>query len=238
MQLSYQQVRQALEAQGFTIARHKFSTDYIASLFSVDTLIDVGVGHGTPPLHHPSIAQTFVLIDPLPVPTAVVHNIENFGGNTICCEAALGTESGQAEFFVHANMNHSNFFRHTERFAKLESPESEVRTVPVQRLDDVIYDIAAPLGSYAMKIDTEGSELDVLRGGPRTIQNAEYVLIETSIKRRFERSYRPSTLIRTMAELGFELLDVVNVSLATPWYMDLLFAPWRSDLFDRPAPAT
>ena len=232
--LSWQQVKGMLENNGYTIARHKFTSNYLKNILDIDTVIDIGVGHGTPPLHDKEIASNFVLIDPQPVPPPVVEMIESFGGTVHCFQTALGDQREERTFYVHANMNHSNLHQHTSTFSKLESAQASEATTPVVPLDDLLEENKLELGRYAVKIDTEGSELAVIRGATKTLRNAAFVLIETSVKRRFQGAYKPSAIIAELAQLGLEPADFLNISLKTPWYIDILFAPWSSDIFDVP----
>ena len=234
MNVSFTELQRALGKQGFAIAKKKFSTPYLANLFSVDTLIDVGVGQGTPPLHAPDIAKRFLLIDPQEVPPAVVSHIEGFGGETVCCQTALGDATGDLPFQLHANINHSNLLQHADTFARLESACTGTASTPVKRLDDVITDLGLDLGRFGIKIDTEGYEKKTLLGATQTLLNADFVIIEVSIKRRFKQSYKPSEIVSIMSSAGHELMDIINISHATPWYIDMVFAPWQSSIFDAP----
>lgn len=232
--LSWQQVKGMLENNGYTIARHKFTSNYLKNILEIDTIIDIGVGHGTPPLHDKEIASNFVLIDPQPVPPPVVEMIESFGGTVHCFQTAIGDQREERKLYVHANMDHSNLHQHTSTFAKLESAQAYLKTTSVVPLDELLEENKIEFGKYGVKIDTEGSELDVIRGGKNTLRNASFVLIETSIKRRFQSTYKPSAIIGELAQLGLEPADFLNVSLKTPWYIDILFLPWSSDIFDVP----
>lgn len=234
MNISFADLERALGKQGFAIAKKKFSTPYLANLFSVDTLIDVGVGRGTPPLHAPDIAKRFVLIDPQQIPAAVVSHIEGFGGEAICCQTALGDSPCELPFQLHANINHSNLLQHADTFARLESACTATSTTPVKRLDDLITELDLDLGRFGIKIDTEGYEKKTLLGATQTLENADFVIIEVSIKRRFKEHYKPSEIISIMSSAGHELMDIINISHATPWYIDMVFQPWRSSIFDAP----
>jgi hypothetical protein len=63
-----------------------------------------------------------------------------------------------------------------------EGDPIEKRTVPIQKLDDLIVDKDS-LGWIGLKIDTEGYELEVLRSARLTVQKCKYILIECSLDR-------------------------------------------------------
>lgn len=66
-------------------------------------------------------------------------------------------------------------------------------------LDDVVsqtYDL--------IKMDTQGSELDIIKGGKKTIDAAKYVLIETSIIEYNENAPLKEEIFNYMANIGFK----------------------------------
>ncbi|CAE7505673.1 unnamed protein product [Symbiodinium natans] len=91
-----------------------------------------------------------------------------------------------------------------------------------------------------VKADVQGAEIEVLRGGPRTLRNAQLVLLEASVLPYNEGAPRFSELIRFMADHDFEIVDVVDASfsedVARILQLDLLFAPTWSPLLQRPLP--
>jgi FkbM family methyltransferase len=201
----------------------------------VDTLIDIGVGRGTPPLYDPRIASRFVLVDPNPIPDDTVMSLRQLGVDVEVHRTALGDAPGEATFRINTNSHHSGFRPATDGFVHLESPASHETVVPVQRLDDLLAGRRGDLGRYALKIDTEGFEDSVIAGAPEILNHARFVIMEVSLKRRFSPAYKPSDIVQCLAGHGLEVADILNASLRTPWYLDILFARWSSDVFDAPA---
>lgn len=72
-------------------------------------------------------------------------------------------------------------------------------------LDDVIL---AKYGEHKqfdfIKMDTQGSELDILRGGKKTAAQAKYILIETSIIEYNENAPLKNEVIDYMSSIGFK----------------------------------
>ena len=77
-------------------------------------------------------------------------------------------------------------------------------SVPRARLDDLFpgrrFDF--------IKIDTQGAELDVLRGGAALLRQADHVLIEISLVEFNQGGARPEAVFAAMAELGFRPVRV------------------------------
>jgi hypothetical protein len=102
----------------------------------------------------------------------------------------------------------------------------ETRDVDVKRLDDILVPERLSRPAF-LKVDTEGYELEAVRGlgGLRTC--IDYIALEASVVERFQNSYSFVQLIREMDDLGYCLTRV----LAAPRdpdglikYTDLLFS--------------
>jgi hypothetical protein len=96
----------------------------------------------------------------------------------------------------------------------------------VAPLDELLGEIDAK-GPFGIKIDTEGFELEVLKGARAVLSETAFVFAEVNLTERFEGSYRPSELIGFLADHGFELADPIpNAQHAR--HFDGLFLPRRS----------
>lgn len=79
-------------------------------------------------------------------------------------------------------------------------------SVPRARLDDLFPGRRFDL----VKIDTQGSELDVLRGGQALLRQADHVLIEISLVEFNQGGAQPEAVFAAMAELGFRPCEVTE----------------------------
>jgi FkbM family methyltransferase len=223
-------LRQNLKGFGVVVQRPKLSAAYLRRYqLPVGTLVDIGVHAGTPSLYAAFPHVPLVLIDPLGVPAELVRRLESQGRDVTVHETALASEEGSAELFVHAKSSRSSLL---ERSALTQQTVAERRTVPKRPLDTVLGGGDHP-EPYGVKIDTEGYELEVLRGAAATLERTSFILSEVSVKRRFEGGYRFSELVGLLAEHGFELYDTLNQPAGSPRYLDCLFLPRTSPLFDR-----
>lgn len=88
------------------------------------------------------------------------------------------------------------------------------------RLDDLF-----PNGTFDLiKIDTQGSELDIISGGLKICSRAKGVLLEVSITRYNEGAPLYDEVIKFMSDLGFEkaeILDETNIPIVHQ--QDVLF---------------
>lgn len=76
---------------------------------------------------------------------------------------------------------------------------------------------AVPLDSFLnrhfelVKIDTQGSELDIIKGGSKLISNARYVILELPIKEYNEGAPVLGDIVAYMTELGFDTMQVIDL---------------------------
>lgn len=192
--------------------------------FEAPTIIDVGVLNGTPFLYDAFPERRFVLVDPLEESRDAVADL--WGGLDYEFHVtALGARKGKLRLEIDPRrLARSSGSRRLENGAVLAQ-----REVDVVRLDSITDGMAGPFG---LKIDTEGQELEVLRGAMRTLKRCEFVVAETSIKKRFEGGYRFSDMIAFMAAQGFEVHSFLSGLTRAPRMSDVLFLPADSPRFD------
>lgn len=61
-----------------------------------------------------------------------------------------------------------------------------------------------------IKIDVQGSELDILKGGIKTIVDCEYLLVELSVKNYNQGSSSADEVIIFLSNLGFKIYDIFS----------------------------
>ena len=86
----------------------------------------------------------------------------------------------------------SSFFKRTELTAT--GNRIERREVRVRTLDEMVQDRQLK-GPFGVKIDTEGFELEVVRGATAVLKACQFVITETSTSKRFEGGYESVDLI-------------------------------------------
>lgn len=195
--------------------------------FNARTIIDVGVLNGTPFLYDAWPDRKFILIDPLEESRSAVADLWA-GLDYDFHVTALGPRKGTVELDIEpARLARST--PSTRLDAAAEDALIEKRVVDVVRLDSITDGMPGPFG---LKIDTEGHELEILKGATRTLQRCEFVITETSIKNRFQNGYRFSEVIGFMAQQGFEVYSFLSGLTRAPRMADVLFIPANSPRFD------
>ena len=195
--------------------------------FTPATVIDVGVLDGTPFLYKSFPDAKFVLIDPL---QESQQKVEEYWGGKIDYKfhlCAASDSDGELELTIPAGR--PAMATASSGRSNGDTAQAEKRRIPTRRLDDLVQGCTPPFG---LKIDTEGHELSVLRGAVRTLRDCEFVISETSIKRRFPGGYRFSEMVAFMAEHGFEAHSFLSGHTRAPRMADILWVKWNSPRFD------
>ena len=122
-------------------------------------------------------------------------------------EVAASLEAGTAELFLTREWlqsTGSSLYREDSQYFRDEVVMT--RTVPKARMDDLF----AGRRFDFVKIDTQGSELDVLRGGEKVLRQADYILIEISLV-EFNRGGAPAEAVfAQLHDMGFRCIDAVE----------------------------
>jgi FkbM family methyltransferase len=191
------------------------------------TLIDVGCAFGTPEFYALNDGADLFLVDPLAEYVPAIERVltRRNGSHAL---TALGSREGGVELQVELDApTKSSALQRTE--LTRTGGRSEWRRVPVRTLDSLV-EARGLKPPFALKIDTEGYELEVLRGATRTLTKTELVIAEVSVLKRFERSYSLFELLQHLDRAGFELHRVLTASRDAEGlirYLDVAFVPRR-----------
>jgi FkbM family methyltransferase len=189
-----------LKSAGFDVMESRYSSAYLRRFnFKIATLVDIGVYKGTPVFYELFRGRQFVLIDPLPGAAELV----SIGASEAVefVEEAAGARAGEVSLNL-AGPNSSLQAR-----LKGKAPVERV-TVPVRPLDEIMAGGGYP-PPFGIKIDTEGFEIEVIKGATETLKRSEFVFAEASTRRRFAGGYAFSELIAEMARHGFEPAEII-----------------------------
>lgn len=208
-------VRKAFQLIGFEISKvspNRFNPAYLAQISSPETVIDVGVGFGTEELYKAYPASRFILIEPLedykPAHAKIMKNYN--------CEVyykGLGSRECTEEIEIDKdNMQLSSLKNRTSLTQKEHT--TETRQVQITTLDNIfmpLYENGKIASPVLLKIDTEGYELEVLKGAEKTLQYIETLIMEISVAKRFEDSYNFEDIILFLKEHGFYVYSFLHM---------------------------
>lgn len=184
--------------------------------FAPKTVIDVGVGYGTWSLYNAFPKADFILVEPLEEYDGVVKDVQS-KVKAVWHKWAAGAQDGELDIQLPKKDLEKTSFHTRTKITDLGG-DVESRKIPVKTLDS-IGDIQTPL---LLKIDTEGHEIEALKGAAKLLTMAEIVMLEVSVGARFQGGYRMIELTKMMDDAGFDLIDITQISQSANGPMKML----------------
>ena len=191
-------------------------------------VFDIGVGTGTPWLYEAFPEAHLVLIEPLrDFEPQIAEVLKTYRGE--CHYCALAEAEGELTLHVpRGGATGSSLLQRTPDWADYMTAKgdagTEPRTVQVSTLDRIA---AAVTGSHVVKIDVEGAELHVMRGGRACIAGADMVIVETAVAPRHSGESDFLDVGHHLKGEGFVLADIVEMATFGPHrllaYVDAVF---------------
>jgi FkbM family methyltransferase len=181
--------------------------------FAPETVIDVGVAHGTPSLCRAFPDAYHVLVEPLrEFEPSMRQQLRTVRGEYVI--TAVGNREGTIDIHFDPNapwtgsMLESHSAAHTG--AARERREIELTTL------DRLVERRGWVAPFGLKIDTEGFERDVIEGATAMLGQTQFVIAEVSVAERFEGGYTFAGFVALMDARGFALCDVLGGMKPSP----------------------
>jgi FkbM family methyltransferase len=184
----------------------------------IATVLDIGADQGSFAITLGALLPRARILAFEPLPDRFERLRRNTAGlrDCVAVNTALGEQSGELAFRRLAFSPASSFLAPTRMF-RMEYPaasESTPVTVKVARLDDVAESLGVAEPILA-KIDVQGYEDRVLRGGERTLRRARLLIVETSFIASYEAQPLFADVHRILAGWGFAYTGCLD-QLALP----------------------
>jgi FkbM family methyltransferase len=131
-----------------------------------------------------------------------------------CHKLALGARSGRVRLNVSADLEASSVLAMEERHVR-HCPESayvDVETVEMAVLDEVASSLVGEPERVYLKLDVQGYELEVLRGGERLLPRVDLVEAELSLVRLYRGGPLYREVIDHLDQRGFQLVSVEGIT--------------------------
>lgn len=192
----------------------------LATYCDPKTVVDVGVGFGTPELYRAFPEADLCLIEPV---KEYRERLSQWP-NARVIVAAAGSQAGRTVINVDPELPTRSSIARRSELTETGSTLIE-REVEVITLDSLVDQLEGP---FLLKIDTEGHEAEVIRGASAFLEQTEVVIAEVSIAKRFENGYSFEDFLQLMLHNGFAVIDILYVSYlpssVRASYADLVFA--------------
>jgi FkbM family methyltransferase len=193
--LAIRSARRLMQAAGVEARRYSNSpgrTFLGLTRRPIGTIIDVGANTGqfgrTARARFPN--AHLVCFEPQHAPFGELSRWCTEDGNATPIQLGLSDSSGELTFYVHTDHDSSSSFLASTATSRSENPElgaQETLTVPVARIDDALAENGVELdGEVLVKIDVQGYEAFVVRGGPSLFARADACILEVCVDPFYE----------------------------------------------------
>jgi FkbM family methyltransferase len=171
--------------------------------FDIRTVVDVGVAFGTPPIYEAFPKAKYFLIEPVAECKPVLEDLQQ-RLNAEYFLVAAGAINGEVTFNVHDDISGSSLFAQAEGRAF----DGEERSTQMRRLDSILpVELGRPV---LLKIDTQGAEIEVLKGLGDRIDEIDLLILETSMMPMRHGIPEFADVIRYCDEAGFAVYDILE----------------------------
>ncbi len=211
-------VRKLLKKFGRDVVVYHHTTHPVArrmhllERYGVDLIFDIGanVGHFGHELRSLGYKGRIVSFEPLKSAYAELENAARGDPLWTTQNCAIGSEDGSSEINVAANLQSSSLLEMLPRHLD-SAPYSSyqgVEKIQVRRLDSVLPEFMKPGEVLYIKSDTQGYELEVVKGGEEALRRAAGVQMELSLVPLYSGETLLADMIRELDTRGFQLMSI------------------------------
>jgi FkbM family methyltransferase len=186
-------------------------------LTGADVVLDVGanVGHFGDLLLDLGFKGTLISFEAIPdVHERLVQHANDRSRSWLVAPcAALGSRRGQIAINISANSVSSSILpmRQTHIDSAPQSQYVSRQIVNIERLDELAVQYIRPTATLFIKVDTQGYELEVLKGATGLWQRTVALQLELSLVPLYDHAPTFMDMIAFMGSMGFELFGIVPV---------------------------
>jgi len=152
----------------------------------ISLVIDIGANRGqfAQELLRSGFRDRIVSIEPNPKAFKVLSMEAGRHENWLACNEAVGEIEGERILHITKSDASASFYsvraEYSDRYLEILSEQMEV-PVPVRALDDLGPTYASPGDNVFVKVDVQGAELDVIRGGKEFLKACLGIQIELAL---------------------------------------------------------
>jgi len=138
------------------------------------------------------------MVDPLEENVESLSQIRN--GNIQFWAGALGRSEGVLNFHIHGNQSSmfSSEFKGEERKVALKTLDGLLSEKEISSVD-------------AIKIDTQGAELEVLMGSVKALKTCRVIQLEVFFRKVYDKSPLAHEIVTCLSGYGFRIYDIVDI---------------------------
>lgn len=208
-------IKRMLRALGWQVSRvgpkgPHYDPGTFLQRYHFDLLLDVGANSGqfAHRVRNSGFDRRIISFEPLPqVHQHLVLAAQDDPGWTVYRRCALGNQIGEADIHIAGNSISSSLLPMLEAHRQAAPGSAfvgQTRT-PVITLDSIFDQICKPSDRVFLKIDTQGSERQVLEGAQHSLPRIQGVQLELSTVPLYQSQDLYDFFFRWFAERGFSL---------------------------------
>lgn len=148
----------------------------------------------------------YLLIEPLVEYRDSLERVAAALPHAVHVPHVVSATPGTVTFHVHPDLTGSSLYKEGDD----PHVNGALRTLSATTLDVLMREQVIE-GPCLLKIDVQGAELDVLRGGEALLQKTEYVILETSLFASYDNVPLFHQVIAFMAARGFVPYDILGL---------------------------
>ena len=197
--------------------------------FNPTNILDIGAHHGYWSLSSRLVFPNtkYMLIEPIKYNelSNYCSQLPNFDYKNIL----LFDEETEVDWYEARNTGDSIYRENTEHFKNIKPIKKKTR-----KLDNVFQNVTFDL----VKLDVQGAEIPVLKGGKKLIDKAEFVILELPFAGQWNKECPDfKTHIDYMNNIGFTVFDVIELHRLEGnnlvFQIDILFVKKTSNLLNK-----
>lgn len=197
--------------------------------FKPKNILDIGAHHGYWSLSSRQVFPdaNYMLIEPIEYNELAnfCNQLNNFNYKNVL----LFDKETEIDWYEMKNTGDSIFKENTQHFKDCVPEKKQTKTLDTLFVDS-IYDM--------VKLDVQGAELPVLRGGEKLISKAEIVILEMPFAGEWNKGV-PNFLehITYMENIGFKVFDIIDLhriqNKSVVFQIDIVFVNKTSPLINK-----
>lgn len=190
---------------------------------NIDLLIDVGCNEGlfTKTFRMFKKFDNAILIEPNEILIPKIKENTNIIENAFIQNVALSHSVEEVEYYYHKDSQMNSLIKSDDTKLSRDfgnDKEIDTRKIRTITLDISIRDSDIDLDEFSdifLKLDTQGNEIDILKGGVHSLKKVKYCLVEYMVSSPYMDNRNLNDLILLMDQQNFNYIGTVSLNKRT-----------------------
>jgi FkbM family methyltransferase len=181
--------------------------------FDIKGIIHIGAHYGEEYKHYKTLNKPIIFFEPLLENFSILYNSLSSEENVILYKYALGNENKKVKMNLSSNAKASSSILSPKKHLELHpnilfEGEEEVDMIKLNTLDITHHNLTMKDFNF-MVLDTQGYEIEVLKGSSEVLDNIDYLVCEVSNDELYENNSTLEEIDDYLSSFGFIREDTV-----------------------------